>query len=108
MSKNREPDLKVHTACTQIRRMLVKHSTVSMNTGETRELGEEWVTRACGAPLFAEAEKHRGTCRMCFSGWVHPNNYPVMSQGSSSSMEPPSGHCGGEEREGAAHSKSQP
>lgn len=70
---------KLHTSCTQMRRMLVTHSTVSMNTGERRELGEEWVTRACGVPLFADAEKERGTCRSCFSGWVHANNYPVNS-----------------------------
>jgi hypothetical protein len=70
---------KIHTSCTQVRRMLIKHSAVSMQTGERRELGEEWVTQPCGTPLFAEAEKERGTCRACFSGWVHEHNYPVTS-----------------------------
>lgn len=67
----------MHNSCTKIRRMLIKSGTLSMSTGEMTFTKEEWVTRACEQPLFADADRARGTCRSCHTGWTHPNNYPV-------------------------------
>jgi hypothetical protein len=63
--------------CTQIRRRLVTHATVSLATGETKTERTEWETAACNAPLFSDAERERRTCRSCANGWTHPHNYPV-------------------------------
>lgn len=63
--------------CTQMRRVLVQHSTMSAQTGEQRDIRNEWETQPCGAPLFSDADKARGTCRSCASGWTHEHNYPV-------------------------------
>lgn len=69
----------MQTSCTQMRRILVKSGTMSMSTGKTEMTSENWETRACGAPLFSEEERQRGTCRSCHSGWTHEHNYPVES-----------------------------
>lgn len=68
----------VITSCQVIRRMLIKHSTLNIATGETSSMArEEWVTRPCGTPLFGDEERAVGKCRSCAKGWTHPNNYPV-------------------------------
>lgn len=64
-----------HNDCTVIRTMLLKHSVLSLATGEVQPTGEEWVTRPCGVPLFGDAERARGTCRGCAGGFNHPDNY---------------------------------
>jgi hypothetical protein len=61
--------------CTVIRRMLVTHSLLSLRTGESTETGSEWVTRACGSPLFNADERASGICKSCAKGWKHPHNY---------------------------------
>lgn len=65
------------SSCTQMRRVLVTHSTLSMATGETKQGRSEWVTKPCGAPLFDPRSKAKGLCPSCEGGWTHPNNYPV-------------------------------
>lgn len=67
----------MHNNCTKLRRMLIKSGTLNLSTGASTITQEEWMTRACGVPLFSDAEKKRGTCRSCDAGWTHPNNYPV-------------------------------
>ncbi|RUW55576.1 hypothetical protein EOA32_00730 [Mesorhizobium sp. M1A.F.Ca.ET.072.01.1.1] len=66
--------------CTKLRRMLVKHGSYNMTTGETTAKREEWVTRECGVPLFGETERKTGICRACARGWTHPENYPVEAE----------------------------
>lgn len=63
--------------CAKLRRKLVTHYTLSLGTGERKDRGSEWVTEACGTPLFSAAEREAGVCRSCASGWRHPNNYPA-------------------------------
>jgi hypothetical protein len=63
--------------CTVMRRVLVKHSTLDLETGQYVQGKEEWVTRPCGKPLFSDAEKQSGKCKSCQKGWTHPENYPV-------------------------------
>ena len=65
--------------CTQMRRKLVKHSTLSLETGETTEGRSEWVTEPCNTPLFGSSLKSLGKCASCERGWTHPENYPVVS-----------------------------
>lgn len=63
--------------CTQMRRMLLKHSTLNLGTGSAIEGTSEWVTRACGTPLFDARSKALGKCPSCERGWTHPHSYPV-------------------------------
>lgn len=70
------------SGCTQLRRMLVKHGTLNIVTGDTDVTSEEWVELACDAPLFGDEERKRGTCRSCAAGWTHEHNYPVAPHGS--------------------------
>ncbi len=67
---------KFHS-CTKMRRMLITHSVLTFNTANVQELGSEWVTQACGVPLFNDAERETGICKSCAKGWTHENNYPV-------------------------------
>lgn len=69
----------MHHSCTVLRRMLIRHSTVSLSTGVRTEGREEWVTKECGIPLFSEKECASGICRSCAKGWTSPNNFPVTS-----------------------------
>jgi hypothetical protein len=64
-------------SCTQQRRYVVKHGTFNMATGASEMTSQEWVTGPCNAPLFGDEAQTRGTCRSCFNGWTHPENYPV-------------------------------
>jgi hypothetical protein len=64
-------------SCQQMRRFVRKHGTLNMATGESQMTSQEWVTEKCNAPLFGDESKTRGTCRSCFNGWTHPENYPV-------------------------------
>lgn len=64
-------------SCQQMRRFVVKSGTLNMATGESQMTSQAWETRNCAAPLFSDEEKVRGTCRSCFGGWTHPENYPV-------------------------------
>lgn len=66
------------SSCTVMRRKLVTHKSFNMGTGDSVEVGQEWVTEPCGIPMFSDAEKQRGTCRSCASGWTHEHNYPVL------------------------------
>lgn len=68
-------------SCTQVRRMLVKHGTLNIRTGQSTTDADPGTmeTRACGVPLFSDAERQRGTCRSCNDGYTHPNNYPVSN-----------------------------
>jgi hypothetical protein len=75
MSKAKQP--RRFDSCTQMRRQLVTHSTLSLRTGERTEGRQEWVTKPCGVPLFGDAARARGTCDSCASGWTHEHNYPV-------------------------------
>jgi hypothetical protein len=68
-------------SCAVMRRMLVKHGLININTGETRSGPEEWITRACDTPLFTEPERTSGKCRACAKGWTHPHNYPIEAKG---------------------------
>lgn len=67
--------------CTVKRTMLIRHETWDMKTGKTtpEKNWEEWVTKACGVPLFDAAEKKNGICRHCAAGWNHPENYRADS-----------------------------
>lgn len=63
-------------SCTQMRRKLVRHSTLNMVTGEKTPGREEWLTEPCNIPLFGDS-RGGGVCRSCAGGWTHPENYPV-------------------------------
>lgn len=69
---------KRYDSCTKMRRMFIQNFTLSMATGERTLVGEEWVTRECGVPLFGDDETKTGICRSCANGWTHPNNHPVQ------------------------------
>lgn len=60
--------------CTQMRRKLVRHSTLNLATNATQEIRSEWVTEPCNIPLFGDTS---GICRSCRAGWTHPQNYPL-------------------------------
>lgn len=63
--------------CRIIRRYLVTHSTVNMQTGE-ETLGEtKWEVGPCNAPLFSNEERKSGVCKACASGWSSPTNHPI-------------------------------
>lgn len=49
------------THCHVLRRVLVRCTTI----------------RACDRPLFTNAERAAGVCRICASGWTHPESYPL-------------------------------
>jgi len=66
-----------HYSCLKMRRILKKHGTLNIVTGDMKMEGEEWVTEKCGIPLFDEKERTSGICRSCAIGWTHPNNFPV-------------------------------
>ena len=68
---------KAHTACSKVRTMLIRHSVLTLHTGQSTPAGQEWVTRPCGVPLFSQAERESGVCRSCAAGWTHPENFPV-------------------------------
>lgn len=76
MPRNQKPSPHFH-ACTVVRRMLIKTGAIDLKTGQTNMTGEQWETRACGAPLFSEAERETGICKSCAAGWTHPHNYRV-------------------------------
>jgi len=59
-----------HTSCHTLRRVLVRLST--------KAAGQEWTTRACGMPLFSDLERASGVCRSCASGWMHPEDRPLV------------------------------
>jgi hypothetical protein len=63
--------------CSKMRRMLITHSVLDIETGEETPKWAEWVTQKCNAPMFDHAELERGVCRSCFNGWTHPLNFPV-------------------------------
>ena len=65
----------ISKGCSVMRRMLVKHSTVNMVTGESKETSQEWVTKPCGTPLVQEQERVTLVCSSCASGWTHPHNF---------------------------------
>jgi len=67
-----------HTSCHTLRRVLLRHSTLSLTTGAMTPTGQEWTTRACDVPLFSDAERAAGVCRSCSSGWTHPENHPLV------------------------------
>lgn len=67
------------SSCTVMRRKLVTHKSLNMGTGISVDAGQEWVTEPCGIPMFSDAEKLRGTCRSCASGWTHEHNFPVAA-----------------------------
>lgn len=60
--------------CTQMRRKLVRHSTLNIESGDTKEIRSEWVTEPCNVPLFGDVGN---VCRSCLGGWTHPENYAV-------------------------------
>lgn len=66
-------------ACTTMRRVLVRHSTLSLASGESQSAGDEWQDGPCGTPLFTDAEKKSGTCRSCARGWTHPENFALLT-----------------------------
>lgn len=66
-----------HHSCTQMRRKLVTHGSMHMLTGAYTEGHKEWRDESCAVPLFSDEERERGTCRSCYRGWEHPNNYPA-------------------------------
>lgn len=61
--------------CTVKRTMLITGGTLNIATGESATGAQHWETRACGTPLFTDAERKSGQCRSCASGWTHPHNY---------------------------------
>jgi hypothetical protein len=63
------------SGCQQVRVTLVKSYVYDYNTGEKRDRGAQWQVRKCGTPMFSVAEKTRGTCKSCFEGWEHPENF---------------------------------
>jgi hypothetical protein len=63
--------------CSKMRRMLITHSTLNIETGVETPNGAEWVTQACNIPMFSDEERERGICRSCFGGWTNPLNFPV-------------------------------
>jgi len=65
-------------SCTVQRRVLIQHSTLYLPSGLRGIGSQEWVTQACGKPLFEDAEIAAGKCRSCLAGWTHPENYPVQ------------------------------
>jgi hypothetical protein len=67
-------------SCQQLRRMLITHSTMSLATGTITPGSQEWVTRACGSPLFDSRSKAIGKCPSCEGGWTHPHSYPVDAE----------------------------
>ena len=70
---------KFHS-CQQQRRYVVTHGTLNIATGVSKmDGGKEWVEGPCNAPLFGDEAQTRGTCRSCFMGWTHPENYPVVT-----------------------------
>ena len=79
MSK-RKP--KYFSDCTKPRRWLVRHSTLSLGTGELgpSDKPSEWVEGPCGTPLFGDEERASGLCRACASGWTDPENYPLPEE----------------------------
>lgn len=66
--------------CKKLRRMLIRHGTLNLGTGETEPGRQEWVTRPCGVPLFTDKDKANGLCSGCLSGWTHPENYPAETK----------------------------
>jgi hypothetical protein len=60
--------------CPVIRRMRITHTTLSLATGERGPESHEWVTRACGIPLFGR-QREAGICTGCATGWTMPMNY---------------------------------
>lgn len=65
--------------CTQMRRKLVTRKSFNMGTGVSVEVGQDWVTEPCNAPMFTDVETQRGTCRSCANGWTHEHNFPVAA-----------------------------
>jgi hypothetical protein len=65
--------------CTQKRRVLETHGSLDLTTGTLTmdRSTATWVVRACGAPLFTDAQRERGTCDGCASGWSSPGNKPA-------------------------------
>jgi hypothetical protein len=59
--------------CKIERRILVTHSKLDLQTGDSSVERQEWVTRECGTPLFSDAR----ACKSCLSGWTHEHNYPT-------------------------------
>lgn len=74
---NRRRGALYYPDCRVLRTMLIEQCALDMRTGETTQAGEpEWVTQACGGPIFSSEEGHKdGICRSCRSGWSHPHNY---------------------------------
>jgi hypothetical protein len=67
--------MKVYHNCQHVRVVLVKSYVYDYNTGEKRDRGAQWRVQKCGAPMFTENERIRGTCRHCDAGWEHPENF---------------------------------
>lgn len=65
--------------CKQMRRVRETNGSLDLNTGVLTidESTATWIVRACGVPLFTDAERKRGTCKSCASGWSSPGNVPV-------------------------------
>lgn len=67
-------------SCTVERRILVQHSRLYLPSGLEAVGSREWVTRACGVPLFEDEHIAAGKCGGCLAGWSSPTNYPVLDQ----------------------------
>lgn len=66
------------TECQVERRCLLSHRTLDLKAGKMGPVHRtEWVTRLCGAPLFAIRDVYRGVCRSCQDGFTHESNYPT-------------------------------
>lgn len=65
-------------SCTVMRRKLVEHSTLYLPSGLQALGRQEWVTEACGTPLFEDEHIAARKCRGCLAGWASPTNYPVQ------------------------------
>ena len=62
---------KQSTQCTIRRIVVVRHSTIDMQTGKETPGKTQVVTEACGTPLFGDPT---GVCRSCAEGWQVKGN----------------------------------
>lgn len=68
--------------CTQMRRVLRRYELLDLHTGQCtpdESRPPTWVVEPCAVPLFSDAERERGTCNGCASGWQCPENMPVAA-----------------------------
>ncbi len=66
--------------CQVIRRKLQKTKSLNLETGEYKNIREEWLTEICGTLLFKPEEIEAGECKSCKDGWETPMNYRVKPE----------------------------